>query len=63
MREADLLALESGVTAIEEAVAAVRGEVDRDRLPDSALARLSVVEAELSRSRVALEKVMKEHGG
>ena len=63
MKRSDLISLESAITAIEEAVSAVRNEVDRDRLPESALARLSTVEAELTRSRIALEKVMKEQGG
>jgi hypothetical protein len=63
MRDTDLLALESAVTAIEEAISAVRREVERDRLPETALTRLSTVEAELNRSRIALEKVMKEQGG
>jgi hypothetical protein len=63
MKDTDLLALESAVTAIEEAISAVRGEVERDRLPETALTRLSTVEAELNRSRIALEKVMKEQGG
>jgi hypothetical protein len=60
MKRSDLISLESAITAIEEAASAVRSEVDRDRLPESALARLSTVEAELTRSRIALEKVMKE---
>ena len=63
MKRSDLISLESAITAIEEAVSAVRSEVDRDRLPESALSRLSTVEAELTRSRIVLEKVMKEQGG
>jgi len=62
MKRSDLISLESAVTAIEEAVSAVRSEVDRDRLSESALTRLSTVEAELNRSRIALEKIMKEQG-
>jgi hypothetical protein len=56
----DLLTLESAVTAIEEAASAVAREVERDRLRESSLARLSTVEAELNRSRLALEKVIQE---
>lgn len=63
MKRSDLISLESAVTAIEEAVSAVRNEVDRDRLSESDLTRLSTVEAELNRSRIALEKIMKEQGG
>lgn len=63
MDEKDLLVLQSAINAIEEAVAAVSQEVDRDRLSESALARLSTVEAELTRSRLALEKLIREEGG
>ena len=56
----ELLTLESAVTAIEEATSAVAREVDRDRLRETSLARLSTVEAELTRSRIALEKIIKE---
>ncbi len=63
MEERDLLLLESAVTAIEEAVAAVGREVERDRLGESSLARLSTVEAELRRSRLALEKIIREERG
>lgn len=59
----DLIQLESAVTAIEEAISAVRSEVDRDRLSESALTRLSTVEAELNRSRIALEKILQEQVG
>ncbi len=48
------------MTAIEEAASAVAREVERDRLAETTLARLSTVEAELNRSRVSLEKVIKE---
>jgi hypothetical protein len=58
--ERDLILLESAITAIEEAVAAVGQEVERDRLGEVALARLSTVEAELRRSRIALEKIIQE---
>lgn len=61
--ERDLLALESALTAIDEASASVREEVDRDRLSESSLARLSTVEAELRRSRIALEKIIREESG
>jgi hypothetical protein len=58
--ERDLLLLESAITAIDEAAAAVAAEVERDRLNESSLARLSTVEAELRRSRLALEKIIQE---
>ncbi len=48
------------MTAIDEASNAVAAEVERDRLGESSIARLSTVEAELRRSRLALEKVIKE---
>ena len=60
MDERELLLLESAISAIEEAVSAVAREVDRDRLGESTLARLSTVEAELTRSRLALEKIIRE---
>ena len=60
MDERDLLLLESAISAIEEATSAVAREVDRDRLGESALARLSTVEAELNRSRLALEEIIRE---
>jgi len=60
MDERDLLLLESAISAIEEAVSAVAREVDRDRLGESTLARLSTVEAELNRSRLVLEKIIRE---
>jgi hypothetical protein len=60
MEERDLLLLQSAISAIEEAAAAVAREVERDRLGESTLARLSTVEAELNRSRLALEKIIKE---
>jgi hypothetical protein len=63
MEERDLLLLESAISAIEEAAAAVAREVERDRLGESTLARLSTVEAELNRSRLALEKIIKEETG
>ena len=63
MDEKELLALESAVTAIEEAASAVAREVERDRLRESSLARLSTVEAELNRSRVALEKIIRDETG
>lgn len=61
MEERDLLLLESAVTAIDEASVAVATEVERDRLLESQLARLSVVEAELRRSRLSLEKIIQEN--
>jgi hypothetical protein len=63
MEERDLLLLESAISAIEEAASAVAGEVERDRLGESTLARLSTVEAELNRSRLALEKIIREETG
>ena len=60
MEKRDLLFLESAMTAIDEAAAAVSREVERDRLDESSLARLSAVEAELMRSRLALEKIIQE---
>jgi hypothetical protein len=63
MDERDLLLLVSAISAIEEASSAVAREVERDRLGESTLARLSTVEAELNRSRLALEKIIKEEAG
>ena len=60
VQERDLILLESATTAIDEAVSAVAAEVERDRLGESSLARLSTVEAELKRSRLALEKIIQE---
>lgn len=60
MDERDLILLESAITAIDEAVSAVAREIERDRLGESSLARLSTVEAELRRSRLALEKIIQE---
>lgn len=62
-QDQDLLLLESAVTAIEEAAAAVSQEVERDRLGEASLARLSRVEAELNRSRLTLEKIIQEESG
>ncbi|MDQ3794133.1 MAG: hypothetical protein M3316_00385 [Actinomycetota bacterium] len=63
MDERDLLLLESAISAIEEASLAVAREIERDRLSESALARLSTVEAELNRSQLALEKIIREETG
>lgn len=60
MEDRDLLVLESAIQAIDEAMAAVVSEVERDRLDETTLARLSSVEAELRRSRLTLEKVLRE---
>lgn len=60
MEEPDLILLESAITAIDEASSAVAAEVERDRLGESSLARLATVEAELRRSRLALEKIVQE---
>ncbi len=63
MEERDLLLLQSAVSAIEEAASAVAREVERDRLGETALAQLSTVEAELNRSRLTLEKIIREETG
>ncbi len=60
MDRTDLLLLESAVTAMEEAASAVAREVERDRLGETTLARLSTVEAELNRSRISLEKIIRD---
>lgn len=60
MDERDLILLESAITAIEEAASAVASEVERDRLSEVTLARLSTVEAELKRSRLSLEKILQQ---
>ena len=60
MESEDLLLLESAITAIEEAASAVAREVERDRLAETILARLSTVEAELNRSRISLEKIVRD---
>ena len=60
MDEHDLILLESAITAIDEAAAAVAAEVERERLGETSLARLSTVEAELRRSRLALEEIIQE---
>ena len=60
MDERDLLTLQSAVTAIEEAASAVAREVERDRLREASLARLSTIEAELNRGQLALEKIIQE---
>ncbi|CAA9411584.1 MAG: hypothetical protein AVDCRST_MAG55-1345 [uncultured Rubrobacteraceae bacterium] len=60
MDERDLLTLQSAVTAMEEAASAVAREVERDRLRETSLARLATVEAELNRSRITVEKIIKE---
>lgn len=51
------------MTAIDEAASAVAQEVERDRMGETSLARLSTVEADLTRSRIALEKIIREEGG
>jgi hypothetical protein len=63
MEEQDLLLLESAIGAIEEAASAVAREVEHNRLGESTLARLSTVEAELNRSRISLEKIIREKTG
>lgn len=50
----------SAVTAIEEAAAAVAREVERDRIGETSLTRLSTIEAELNRSRLSLEKIIRD---
>ena len=54
------MTLQSAVTAMEEAASAVARELERDRLRETSLARLATVEAELNRSRIAVEKIIKE---
>ncbi len=56
----DFLTLQSAIDAMDEAAQAVANEVERDRLSESSLARLSTVEAELRRSRLALEEIIRE---
>ena len=63
MEERDFLVLESAITAIDEASSAVASEVERDRLGESSIARLSAVEAELRRGRLALEGIIREETG
>ena len=55
-----MLLLESAIGAIEEAASAVAREIERDRLGETSLARLATVEAELNRSRLALEEIVRE---
>lgn len=52
--------LESAITAIEEAAEAITMEVERGRLSEAAISRLSTAEAELRRSQLALEKIIRE---
>lgn len=59
MNDRDLMLLESAVTAVEEAAAAVAQEVEQARLGETTLAQLSTVEAELNRSRLTLEKIIR----
>ncbi len=61
--EEELLLLESAITAIDEASSAVVAEVERGRLGESYIARLSTIEAELRRSRLALEEIIREEMG
>ncbi len=63
MEEHDFLLLVSAITAIDEASSAVAAEVERDRLGEPSLARLSTVEAELRRGRLALEEIIREETG
>ena len=63
MDERDLLLLESAISAIEEAASAVAREVERDRLGESTLARLSTVEAELNRGPLPPAKIVREDTG
>ncbi len=55
-----MLLLESAIGAIEEAASAVAREIERDRLGETTLARLATIEAELNRSRLALEEIVRE---
>jgi hypothetical protein len=63
MTEENLILLQSAVTAIEEAASSVAREVERDRFGESTLARLATVEAELNRSRITLEKIVRDATG
>jgi hypothetical protein len=63
MNERDFILLESAITAIGEAASAVAAEVERARLDETSLARLSTVEAELKRSRLALEEIVRAKTG
>lgn len=63
MEEKDLLLLDSAATAIDEAASAVAREVEKDRLKETTLARLSMVEADLNRSRLTIEKIIREEAG
>ncbi len=63
MEEKDLLLLDSAATAIDEAASAVAREVEKDRLKETTLARLSMVEADLNRSRLTIEKIIREETG
>ena len=63
MEEKDLLLLDSAATAIDEAASAVAREVEKDRLKETSLARLSTVEADLNRSRLTIEKIIREETG
>ncbi|TCJ20295.1 hypothetical protein E0L93_01970 [Rubrobacter taiwanensis] len=60
MANESVTSLQSAMTAIEEAAEAVRREVESGRLGDSAVARLSATEADLRRSRLVLEKIVRE---
>ncbi len=63
MEEKDLLLLDSAATAIDEAASAVAREVEKDRLKETTLARLSMVEADLNRSWLTIEKIIREETG
>lgn len=63
MEEKDLLLLDSAATAIDDASSAVAREVEKGRLRETALARLSTVEADLNRSRLTIEKIIREELG
>lgn len=63
MEEKDLLLLDSAATAIDDAASAIAREVERERLRETALARLSTVEADLNRSRLTIEKIIREEVG
>jgi hypothetical protein len=60
MEHESITTLQSAITAIEEAAALVSREVESGKLGDSAVNRLSATEADLRRSQVVLEKIVRE---
>jgi hypothetical protein len=60
MEHESITTLQSAITAIEEAAALVSREVESGKLGGSAVNRLSATEADLRRSQVVLEKIVRE---